>query len=236
MFTKQLVVTFRSTLVGGIVLLLTLSTSVSFASDDPFESYNRPIEQLNMGVDHGVLKPLTQGYMTLIPHPLRIAGSNFVNNLQEPVTILNDALQGKLSQSIQDSARFVFNSTLGLFGLIDIATPMGLQRHDEDFGQTFAVWGWKESVYVNLPLLGPSTLRDSLAKPLSLAMTNFGIPFTSLRVLSTRESLMPLEPMLETTPDRYTFIRDSFLQQRSYLINDGKTVQENPFKEFDFSD
>ena len=217
--------------------LLMATTHHAWAVEDSFESYNRSIESLNEGVDQTIVKPVTQGYIDLIPDPMRQAGKNIVNNLQEPVTILNDLLQGKISQGIQDTARLIFNSTFGIFGFIDIATPMGLPKHDEDFGQTFAVWGWKDSSYFNLPLFGPSTVRDALGKPLSIVMTNFGIPFTTVRILSTREALMPLDPMLEASPDRYVFIRDGYLQQRDYLIYDGQpTVQKNPLKDFDFSD
>lgn len=228
----------KSKLIGrslGIATLLTVC--VVWAEEDHLESYNRGVEAVNAGVDRAVLKPVTQGYMTVIPEPVRIAGRNVVNNLQEPVTIVNDALQGKVVQGIEDTARFIFNSTFGILGLIDIATPMGLQRHEEDFGQTFAVWGWKNSQYVNLPLLGPSTLRDAIAKPLAWAMTSFGTGFTAVRVLSTRESLMPLDPMIDSAPDRYAFVRDSYLQQRGFMIRDGKqTVKESPLKGFDFSD
>jgi phospholipid-binding lipoprotein MlaA len=210
----------------------------AWAEEDHLESYNRGVESVNAGVDRAVLKPVTKGYMAVIPDPVRIAGRNVVNNLQEPVTIVNDVLQGKVTQGVQDTARFIFNSTFGILGLIDIATPMGLQRHEEDFGQTFAVWGWKDSQYINLPLLGPATLRDAIAKPLAWAMTSFGTGFTAVRVLATRESLMPLDPMVDSAPDRYAFVRDSYLQQRGFMIRDGKqaSVQENPLKGFDFSD
>lgn len=225
------------TLTHGLSVMVVLLSTPSWALEDTLEPYNRNVESLNAGVDRLALKPVTQGYMAIIPDPVRIAGKNFVANLQEPVTIVNALLQGKVSQGVQDSARMVFNSTFGLLGLIDIATPMGLTRHDEDFGQTFAVWGWSDSSYFNLPLLGPSTVRDAVAKPLSLAMTNFGTPFTALRLLSTRESLMPLDPMLEASPDRYVFVRDGFMQQRNYLIHDGQqTVKNNPLSGFDFSD
>jgi phospholipid-binding lipoprotein MlaA len=224
-------------LVLSMMLIGFLSVSHARTVEDPFVGYNRDVESFNAGVDSAILKPVTQSYVDVIPDPIRIAGKNFVNNLQEPVTILNALLQGKLEQSIQDTARFIFNSTLGLFGLIDIATPMGLVRHDEDFGQTFAVWGWQESAYLNLPLLGPSTVRDAIAKPFSLMMTTYGTAFTSVRILSLRESLMPLDPLIDAAPDRYTFVRDGFMQQRGYLIHDGqKTVTPSPLKDFDFSE
>jgi len=207
-----------------IIFVCLFSITVYADDQDPYQSYNRGVENINADVDQYVLKPTTEGYMTIVPDPARIGVSNVINNLLEPVTVINDFLQGKVTQGIQDTARFIFNSTFGLFGLIDISTPMGLPMHDEDFGQTFAVWGWSESDYFNLPLLGPATVRDATAKPISLILTNYGIPFTVLRVLSTREKLMPLDPLIASASDRYLFIRDGYLQQRNYQINDGKVT------------
>lgn len=227
---------YKSSILVLVFGLYFFVSSVHAEINDPYQSYNRSVENINKNVDQYVLKPTTESYVAVVPDPARIAVSNVVNNLLEPITVINDILQGKITQGIQDTARFIFNSTFGLFGLIDISTPMGLPMHDEDFGQTFAVWGWSESDYFNLPLLGPATVRDATAKPISLILTNYGIPFTVLRVLSLREKLMPLDPLLETASDRYLFIRDGYLQQRNYQINDGKSSTTNKFKEFDFSD
>jgi phospholipid-binding lipoprotein MlaA len=218
------------------VICIWLSSAHQANAHDEYEAFNRNVESLNSTVDKTVVRPVTEGYVSVTPNPVRNAVSNFVNNLAEPVTIINDLLQGKVTQSIQDSARFIFNSTFGLFGLIDIATPMGLQAHEEDFGQTFAVWGWTDSDYLNLPLLGPSSVRDATGKPLSLMMTNYGIPFTLAKVLSVREKIMPIDPMLDAAPDRYIFIRDAYQQQRRYLIRDGQSVSNDTFKNFDFSE
>lgn len=206
------------------------------ASDDPYQSFNRDVESFNSSIDRHALKPATESYVKVTPDPARQAISNVVNNLIEPLTITNDLLQGKFSQGVQDTARFIFNSTFGLFGLIDIATPMGLVKHDEDFGQTLATWGWQDSRYLNLPLLGPSTIRDATVKPLDLIMTNYGLPFAVVRILRTRESLLPTDPLLEQAPDRYLFVRDSYLQQRQYEITDGKNNKNKKLKDFDFSE
>jgi len=229
----------RSTLpyIYTLLMCAQLMTAVAHAIADPYEDTNRDIETFNTAVDHVLLKPTTEAYVAVTPNPMRTAFTNVVNNLSEPITIANDLLQGKITQSVQDSARFIFNSTFGLLGLIDIATPMGLIRHDEDLGQTFAVWGWDDSDYLNLPLLGPATVRDASAKPISmLAMSSYGLPFWIIKTLSTREKLLPLDPMLDTASDRYAFIRDGYLQQRTYQINDGKVSNANKFKDFDFSD
>ena len=114
----------------AFILLSYINQSVA---QDEYESFNRDVESFNTSIDKAIVKPVTEGYVSITADPIRLAVSNFVNNLAEPVTIINDLLQGKIEQSIQDSARFIFNSTFGLFGLIDIATPMGLQAHDEDF-------------------------------------------------------------------------------------------------------
>lgn len=217
-------------------MLLTVSMPSILLAQDTYEAFNRDVENFNASVDQTVIKPTTEGYIAVTPDPVRRAVSNAVSNLLEPVSILNDVLQGKVSQGIQDSARFIFNSTFGLFGLIDIATPMGLPAHNEDFGQTFAVWGWKNSDYLNLPLLGPSTMRDALGRPIDLFLTSYGIPFTILRVLSVRENLLPLDPMLESASDRYIFIRNGYLQKRDYEINDGVSQNSTKLNQFDFSD
>jgi len=205
-------------------------------AQEPYEKFNRDVESFNASIDATIVKPITEGYVSITADPIRTTVSNFVDNLTYPVTIINDVLQGKIEQGIQDSARFIFNTTFGLFGLIDIATPMGLEAHDEDFGQTFAVWGWSDSDYLNLPLLGPSSVRDATGKPFSLIMTNYGIPFTLARTLSVREKIMPIDPMIDAAPDRYVFIRDAYQQQRDFLINDGKSKSTDKFKGFDFSE
>lgn len=222
------------------IILATFLVGLGYAVDgianDEYEDFNRDVEHFNTSIDRNIIRPTTEGYVAITADPIRSTVRNFVNNLEEPITIVNDLLQGKVEQSIQDSARFIFNCTFGLVGLIDIATPMGLERHNEDFGQTFATWGWVDSNYLNLPLLGPSTVRDTSGKPLSMLMTYYNIPLTVMRVLSTRESLMPVDPMIDTASDRYLFIRDAYLQQRRYLISDGQSESKEKFKSFDFSD
>lgn len=223
-------------MINLLYLLILFFTSSAIYAKDPHEAYNRDVENFNKSVDETFLKPAAQTYVDITPSPARSAISNFVNNLIEPVTIVNDLLQAKGTQGVEDTARFIFNSTFGLLGLIDIATPMGLVKHNEDFGQTFAVWGWRDSNYLNLPLLGPSTARDAVGTPISLTMTNFGIPFTIARLLSTRESLLALDPMIENASDRYLFVRDAYLQKREYDINDGTTNHKSKFDQFDFSE
>lgn len=219
-----------------------LSTSIitySVYADniDPYESTNRSISEFNHSFDAIIPKPIAETYVEVTPNPIQIAAHNFVGNIFEPETILNDLLQGKLTYAVQDTARFLFNTTFGLFGLIDIATPMGLPKRNEDLGQTFAVWGWGTSSYVELPLLGPSTVRDTTAKPIQfLYLLSYGWPVTLLKFLDVRASVLPLEPMIDASSDRYLFLRDSYLQHRQFLINDGMSSNNNKFDDFDFSD
>jgi phospholipid-binding lipoprotein MlaA len=221
----------------GLLTLSLLTTQVYANETDPYESFNRSIDEFNSGLDKHAVKPVAEGYVAITPDPARQAAHNFISNLFETETILNDLLQGKWTQAVQDSARFIFNTTFGLFGLIDIATPMGLPYHNEDFGQTLAIWGWKESDYVALPLLGPSTVRDTTVKPLEILYTfSYGFPITVMKLIDVRSSLLPLDPMVDSASDRYIFIRDSYLQQRQYRINDGVSDNKQKLDKFDFSD
>lgn len=221
----------------SLVSIVLISSGVYANEKDPYEPYNRPVDEFNAGIDRYALKPVAEGYVSVTPDIGRQAVHNFVTNLFEPETILSDLLQGKFAQAVQDTARFIFNSTFGLFGLIDIATPMGLPNHNEDLGQTLAVWGWKDSDYVTLPLLGPSTVRDASTKPIEiLYLTGYGLPITALKLLDMRSNLLPLDPMIDSASDRYVFIRDSYLQQRQYRINDGVSDNKQKLNDFDFSE
>lgn len=221
----------------GLFALSIMTTSVYANQLDPYESFNRPIDEFNAGFDKHAFKPVAEGYVAITPDPARQAVHNFISNLFEPETIVNDLLQGKFTQAVQDTARFIFNSTFGLFGLIDIATPMGLPYNNEDFGQTLAVWGWKDSDYVALPFLGPSTVRDTSVKPIEiLYLTSYGWPVTVLKLVDIRSNLLPLDPMVNSASDRYIFIRDSYLQQRQFRINDGVSDNKQKLNSFDFSD
>lgn len=221
----------------GLFSLSLVTTSVTANQSDSYESFNRPIDEFNAGFDKYAFKPVAEGYVAITPDPARQAVHNFINNLFEPETIVNDLLQGKFTQAVQDTARFIFNSTFGLFGLIDIATPMGLPYHNEDLGQTLAVWGWKNSDYLALPFLGPSTIRDTSVKPIEiLYLTSYGWPVTVLKLVDIRSNLLPLDPMVNSASDRYIFIRDSYLQQRQFRINDGVSDNKQKLNNFDFSD
>ena len=191
----------------------------------------------NRGLDKVTTKPLAQGYEKVTPRPLRKGIGNFFRNLGTPASSLNNFLQGKPKRGFSELGRFVFNSTLGVGGIFDIATAGGLEAHNEDFGQTAAVWGVPNGPYVMIPLLGPSTLRDGLLFPLSLITdplyhydnTSVRDKLVVLRVIETRARLLPLESTLEESKDPYLTLRESYLQNREFEIYDGEPPEDDEF-------
>ena len=200
---------------------------------DPWQKYNRAMFSFNDKVDRYFLRPIAQGYVFVTPKFLQKGIDNAVDNVLEVPTVINDVFQGKGKQAAKDTGRFLVNSTIGVAGLFDVAQHMGMRRSDnEDFGQTLAVWGVGQGPYVVLPFFGPSTLRDGLAMPVDIYSDPRTyiehVPtrntVTGVSLVSTRASYLDLEKNL--TGDHYTFIRDAYLQRRTYLINDG-AVQDN---------
>ena len=151
-----------------IILSLLFSTSLVFSDEvnDPFENLNRKTFEFNEKIDEKIAKPIAETYSQL-PPKIKKGVSNFFDNLEEVDTFVNQLLQGKPKESFNDLTRFLINTTIGLGGFIDVASKMGLERHEEDFGQTLAVWGVGQGPYIMLPILGPSTLRDTLSRPVS---------------------------------------------------------------------
>lgn len=198
---------------------------------DPFESYNRAMFSFNDGLDRYFLEPVAEGYDAALPSPVKTGVSNFFNNLGDLFVIINDLLQFKFSQAAADTSRFVLNSTFGLFGLFDIATPMGLEKHNEDFGQTLAVWGVNSGPYVVLPFFGPRTMRgaggfvvESIYDPVyQIEQEDSRYGMIALRVVDTRYNLLKAGRIADKAAlDKYTFVRDAYLQHRKNLIYDGK--------------
>ncbi len=199
-------------------------------ASDPLEPVNRAVYRFNDIVDRAVFKPVAKVYDKITPTPVQTGVGNFFSNLGEPVVIVNDVLQGKLPQGASDSARLVFNSTFGVLGLIDVATPMGHPKHNEDFGQTFAVWGAGEGWYLVLPFLGPSTVRDAIGLPPEFALDPVGRhaevrernSFYALRTIDDRARLLSASRIRDTAAlDGYLFTRDAYRQHRWSLIYDG---------------
>lgn len=210
---------------------------------DPWEPLNRGIHEFNDVTDRVLLKPVAKGYKAVVPSFARRGVSNFFDNLGTPRSALNNFLQGKPARGIDDIARFLLNSSLGIGGLLDLASHGGLEEYDEDFGQTLAVWGVPDGPYVVLPFLGPSTLRDAFVRPADIfADPIYYLDDSSVRdklvvlnIIDVRTRLLSAERLLEDSKDRYITIRESYLQNRNYVIHDGDPPVDDDFYD-DFYD
>lgn len=231
----------------AVVLLVTgcATSGRTPVEHDPWEPLNRGIYQFNDFGDRILLKPVAKGYKKILPSFARRGVSNFVDNLATPRSALNNFLQGKPMRGFDDIARFLFNSTLGIGGLIDVASAGGLEEYDEDFGQTFAVWGMPSGPYVVLPFMGPSTLRDAVARPLDVLAdplyhhddSSVRDPLVVLRLIDMRHRLLAAEGFIEDSQDPYITLRESFLQNRDYVIYDGDPPIDDFYDDFeDFED
>ncbi|MEM1410758.1 MAG: VacJ family lipoprotein [Pseudomonadota bacterium] len=197
--------------------------------NDPWEGYNRKMHAFNMGLDKYVARPLAVGYDRITPDPIQRGIGNFFRNLNYPVTGLNQLLQGKFDEFGESTERFLANTIFGLLGFIDIASMGNVPQHDEDFGQTLAVWGWEDSRYFVLPVLGPRTVRDTLGRsfygffhPISYAAREEGIYWPiAADLLQVRAALLPQDQAMLESYDPYVFVRDAWLQRREFLIYDG---------------
>ena len=216
------------------LLLVLLFSFPLFAKEinDPFEDLNRDIFVFNEKLDEKILKPTALVYRKVTPQFARTGVTNFFNNLEEIDTTINQVLQGEIKYAFNDAGRFVINTTIGLFGLIDIASKMGLEKHEEDFGQTLGVWGISSGPYIMLPFLGPSNPRDLLSRPISgflsgtFAMEDNDVKFTLVGIdaLETRERLLDAETLI--IGDKYMFVKDAYVQSREYEINNGSTEDD----------
>jgi len=206
---------------------------------DPWESLNRDIFVANRRLDKYTLKPIATGYRRILPSALRTGIDNFFLNLRSPWHSINNLLQGDGRESLHEAGRFLFNSTFGIGGLIDVASDVGLEQHAEDFGQTLAVWGVPQGPYVMIPFFGPSTLRDGLALPLDffadpLAWYDNSSVRTKLwvlRIINLRERYLDAEDLLDDSFDPYIRLREAYLQNRRYEIYDGNPPMEDDFYE-----
>jgi phospholipid-binding lipoprotein MlaA len=208
-------------------------------NSDPYETANKVVFKFNEGLDQDFLKPFAEGYVRVTPTPFRRGVTNFFNNIEEPRIIMNDLLQGKVGHALGDTFRFAINTTIGIGGLFDIAKHAGLKRHEEDFGQTLAVWGVKESSYVMLPVLGPSTTRDTVGQIVDFftyplfyyhdAAVQWGL--YGLLLINKRANLLTATDVLSEAAgeDRYEFIRESYFQSRKNQIYDGNPPLDLPY-------
>lgn len=193
---------------------------------DPWERYNRPMHRFNNAVDRAVARPLARAYVNAVPRPVRLGVSNFFNNLGQPVSAVNALLQGKPGQAAHSLGRFVVNSTLGIAGIFDPASDARLDNRREDFGQTLGVWGWKRSRYVELPLFGPRTLRDTFGMvadaPLSpvrgIEEDKVRVGLQGVQLVDVRAQLLAVDSLREGAEDDYALVRDAWMQRRDYQI------------------
>lgn len=212
------------------ILLAGCATTGAGDPKDPWEGFNRGVFSFNEGLDKAVLKPVATGYQKVVPAFAREGVTNFFANLEDVGTGLNNILQGKPGQGASDLGRVVVNSLFGVLGLWDVATPMGLEKHYEDFGQTLGVWGVAPGPYLVIPLLGPSTARDGPAKvvdpawywPIALDNDRLYWSLWALDKVNQRQLLIQSEKVLdEAALDRYSFIRDAWWQRRQNQVYDG---------------
>ncbi len=197
---------------------------------DPWENWNRKVFAFNEGLDEKVLKPVATVYSDVVPQPVRNGVGNFFGNVLDAWSAINNMLQGKFQEGFDDVTRVGTNTLFGLFGIVDVASEMGLDHHYEDFGQTLGRWGVGAGAYLVLPVFGPSSLRDAAALPLDRAAspallinngsTQAGI--ISLQIINTRANLLGAMRVIDDISlDKYTFIRDAYLQRRRSLVFDG---------------
>jgi phospholipid-binding lipoprotein MlaA len=222
---------------GSLCLALLVLGCSSIPEDqrnpkDPLEPYNRAMHQFNTDFDKTFIKPIAKGYKAVVPEPVDQGITNFFSNIDDVNSAVNNLLQVKISRFGTDIGRLVINTTIGIGGLIDVATNMGLPSYKEDFGQTFGYWGDVDSPYLVLPLLGPSTLRDTMGIPGNIAANPFfhvwntdktvNWTMLGLDVIDTRADLLTATDLVDTAAtDPYAFVRDAFLQKRRNQIFDG---------------
>lgn len=222
------------------------STDLSRAEADPWEKSNRRVHAFNKGLDRWVMKPVTVGYRAVVPRPARTAISNAYGNYGEPANFTNSVLQGKFAQAFRTLDRFILNSTLGIGGIMDVATGLGRPREPEDFGQTLARWGVTSGPYVVLPLFGPSTLRDGIMTPVDIVVDpadfvrnawlspgwDVRLAMLAGRVINTRNTLIETgaDKLLADSLDDYALARAAYLQRRRLQLFDGQLPAEvDPF-------
>lgn len=237
---------FRRWGLGLLVVLLSACASAPSAtgtegdaavsSVDPWETWNRQVFSFNEAIDNAALKPAAEAYSSVVPQPVREGFSNFVGNLSDVWSMVNNLLQLKPGAATQDFFRIGANTMFGVLGLMDVATPLGIDKQSEDFGQTLGRWGVGAGPYVMLPFFGPSTLRDTVAFPVDMLAAPSANVFESaagqitmatLSVLNTRAKYLGASRLLDDIAlDKYVFMRDAYLQRRRSQVRDGAPDDE----------
>ena len=223
----------RLTVLLTSTLLLSACVSKGTNPDDPYESLNRKTHAFNMAFDATVLKPVAKLYKAVLPSPIRSGVNNVYNNVNMLPTVANDLLQADGNNAIKDTWRFIVNSTFGIAGILDVAKTFSLPPHSNDLGLTFAKWGDKKSPYFVIPFLGPSTFRDgmgmlfdyTLFTPYPYLQTSYAVyGVLILRYVDLRSQMLETDRLIAEALDKYTFIRDAYLQHRNYLITGEQAI------------
>ena len=212
----------------SLFFTLLIFSNFTHAQDDPFEEYNRKVWAFNEFLDDNFAKPAAEIYRSITPDVVETGITNFFRNLNELDNTANQILQGKPILAINDFSRFIINTTFGLAGFLDVGTNLGLERHDEDFGQTLGAWGVGSGPFLMLPLLGPSTPRGLAGRSVSSVLSgtfaieenDVRIGITAIDVLETRARYLEVETLI--IGDRYSFIRDSYMQYQDFESSDGE--------------
>lgn len=235
----------------GFLLSGGCATTAHHPNPDPFEKFNRGVFAFNEGIDKTLLKPVAETYQAIVPDPVDEGVTNFFSNLDDIVVIANDLLQLKLKQATSDIGRLFLNSTIGILGVVDVATEVGLSKHSEDFGQTLGYWGVGSGPYLVLPFFGPSSVRDVVGRGVDILLDprvyyanlqgtdarNFVIATNVLKGIDTRADLIGTEKILQAAAlDDYSYLRDAYLARREYLVYDGNPPQTEEEEEFDEED
>jgi len=216
----------------SVVLLTLLGCSAAPAKKDPrdpWERMNRSTYKFNDKVDKAVLRPIAHGYQNVTPQFVRTGVSNFMDNLGYPLVIVNDLLQARFTTFARDTGRLLINTTLGIGGLLDPATPAGLDKNENDFGLTFGHWGIPKGPYFVIPFLGPSDVRDGLGRIPSAYLSpqnfvnNVWVQYSVwlVSLVDARYRLLPTDPLIDAAYDPYLFMKNAYLQRRDYLLSKG---------------
>ncbi len=231
------------TIGNGLMRLVLLASSLFLSAcattqgPDPWEPFNRSMYNFNEKLDEYVARPLAKGYRAITPDPVDRGITRFFANLDDVQVALNNLLQGKPGQAVSDVSRVLVNSTIGLLGFLDPASDLGLEKHEEDFGQTLGKWGFASGPYLVLPVIGPSNIRDTVGfagdwvvNPIYRRVDSATVSWSlyGIRYVDRRADLLGASRVLESAAmDPYSFVRDSYLQRRHHLISDGKSEDES---------
>jgi phospholipid-binding lipoprotein MlaA len=211
--------------------------------EDPWEPLNKRIFAFNQHFDDWFMRPVAQGYAAVVPPPAQKGVRNFFSNLDDVTVMVNNVLQWKPADAVSDGGRILLNTTFGVVGLWDVASHLGLQKHDEDFGQTLGAWGVGPGPYFILPFLGPSSVRDTIGFGVDVASSPVSSPddpatrnsLHALRIVDTRVQALQLDDLMYG--DVYIFMREAYIQQRQYEVRDGEVPSErdtdDPWSDWD---